>query len=112
MRSDLHHLPKLVRVIPSKQRFCHNAGYSKERKTDHFTESDVQAALYASDEEKRGARKNYRGPAVRKGARFRTTCCVFFYFLGIIIICRLYKLTLSGEAQVILQLRVFAITNF
>jgi hypothetical protein len=45
-----------------------------------------------------GVRQCRRGP----GARL---CCVRFVFLGSVIICRLYKLTRSAQAQVTLRLR-------
>ena len=46
-----------------------------------------------------GAWWSGRGPRAR-------LWCTFFVFLGVIIICRLYKLTLSHKAQVTLQLRI------
>jgi hypothetical protein len=49
---------------------------------------------------------NYGGPAVWKGVRCQTLSCVCFVFVGTIVICRLYKLTLSDQAQPTLQLRV------
>jgi len=48
---------------------------------------------------RRGAGKQVQVTA----ARF---CCICFVVLGRIIICRQYKLTLSDQAQVALQLRV------
>jgi hypothetical protein len=58
--------------------------------------------MEASDE----AGKIYQGPAVRKwGPRSDYVAHVFVDF-GSIIIRRLYKLTLSDQAQVPLQLRV------
>ena len=35
-----------------------------------------------------------------------------FVFLGVIIICRTYKLTLSGQEQVILQLTFFLVLSY
>jgi len=46
-------------------------------------------------------------PAVRKGARGPTTLHIFCVFLGSIIICRLYNVTISNQAQLTLQLTVF-----
>ena len=47
---------------------------------------------------------NYRDPKVRKGARARlySTC---FIFLSSIITCRMYKLTLSEQVPVAVQLK-------
>jgi hypothetical protein len=53
----------------------------------------------------REACTNYRGLAVRKGARGPGYVACVFICLGVIIICRLHKLTLSDRAQVTLQLR-------
>ena len=54
----------------------------------------------------REACTNYRGPAVRKGAQGPDYVACVFVCLGIIIICRLYKLTISNQTQITLQLRV------
>jgi hypothetical protein len=51
------------------------------------------------------ALKNYRGP---EGGPEPYVAYISL-FLGSIIICQLYKLTLSNQAQVNLQLRVFPI---
>jgi len=40
---------------------------------------------------------NYWGPGFRKGSRM---CCIFFVFLGSIIKCRLYKLTLPNRTLI------------
>lgn len=53
-----------------------------------------------------GAGTNYRGPVVQKGAWGQTLLHMFLVFLGCIIICQLNKLTLSGQAQVTLLLKV------
>jgi hypothetical protein len=45
-------------------------------------------------------------PGVRKGARGPDYVACVFVGLGIIIICRLYKLTLSNQIKITLQLRV------
>jgi len=52
---------------------------------------------------------NYQGPAFRKAVRGPIMLLIFFVFLSSVTICRLYKLTLSHQAQVILQLTVFKI---
>jgi hypothetical protein len=50
---------------------------------------------------------NYRDLAVRRGARAPTVLHNnIVVFLSSIIICRLYKLTISDQAQITLQLRV------
>jgi hypothetical protein len=54
--------------------------------------------------EKHEAGTNYRGVAIRKGARGPTMLHMFYVFLGSIIICQVYKLTLSYQAQVTLKL--------
>ena len=62
--------------------------------------------LITSTDESKEASRSYRVPAVRKVSRL---CCLrvcFMYFLGSVIICRLYKLTLLCQAQVTPQLRV------
>jgi len=51
-----------------------------------------------------GAGTNYRGLAFCKGARLSSIC---FVFVGSVIICWLYKLTLSDQAQATLQLTIF-----
>jgi hypothetical protein len=48
---------------------------------------------------------NYRGPAIRKRAQGPQFVNVFLV-LGSTIICLLYKLTLSHQAQVTMQLTV------
>jgi hypothetical protein len=44
-----------------------------------------------------GTRQSRRVPEAR-------LYCIYFFFLGSIIICRLYALTLSDQSQVVLQL--------
>jgi hypothetical protein len=46
------------------------------------------------------------GPSGPEGGPGSDYVAYVFVFIGIIIICRLYKLTLSDQAQVTLQLRV------
>jgi hypothetical protein len=73
-----------------------------------------QLKIPSADETGRGARTNYRGPKIRKGAGVRYVAYVFV-FLGRIIVCLLYELTLSDHAQVTLKLRQsfwFSINNF
>jgi hypothetical protein len=48
------------------------------------------------------ASTNYRGPTVRKGDRAPKILHIFLLFLGSIIVCRLYKLTLSDQTPVTL----------
>jgi len=50
------------------------------------------------------ARTNYRGSAVKNGTQ-SPTMCMCFVFISSIVFCPLYKLTLSAQAEVILQLR-------
>ena len=45
-----------------------------------------------------GPRRTRRAPTVR-------LCCMCFVFINSIVLCPLYKLTLSAQAEVILQLR-------
>jgi len=52
-----------------------------------------------------GAITNYRGLAVWKGA-WGPTILHVFVFLNSIIICQLYRLTLSDQAQITMQVRV------
>lgn len=55
-----------------------------------------------TDESKESCR-SCRGPAVRKVCRL---CCIcFMTFVGSVIVCRLYKLTLLYQAQVTPQFR-------
>jgi hypothetical protein len=59
--------------------------------------------LITSTDDSKEASRSYRGPAVRKVSRL---CCMcFMSFLGIVIVCRLYKLTLLYQAQVTPQLK-------
>jgi hypothetical protein len=53
-----------------------------------------------------GARLAGRGPGLPEGGPGSNCVAHGFIFLGSIIICRLYKLTLSDQAQVTLQLGV------
>jgi hypothetical protein len=66
----------------------------------------ISAEPSADDEGTGVAGSNYRGLAVRKGDRGPNLLHMFFFFLGSIIICQLYTLTLTDQAQVTLQLRV------
>jgi amino acid transporter len=62
--------------------------------------------LITSTDESKEASRSYRGPAFRKVSRLWPIRVCFIYFLGSVIICRLYKLTLLYQAQVTPQLRV------
>jgi hypothetical protein len=53
-----------------------------------------------------GSRYKLPGPGGPEGGPGPEFVAYVFVFLGSIIICRLYKLTLSDQAQVTLQLRV------
>ena len=53
-----------------------------------------------------GSRYKLPGPGCLEGGPGPDYVAYVFVFLSSIIICRLYKLTLSDQAQVILQLRV------
>ena len=49
---------------------------------------------------------NYRGPSCSRRSPGVRPCRTYFLIYGTIIICRLNKLTLLDQAQVLLQLRV------